>query len=846
MSPGRSKRWTTSDFAVGGKSNKENEWRARPLIASAVLLCVAIALQPTTALGQDSPATDEKRVLINLPLLLSERYIGDAAVEISSDQSAVFVQTDDIERLLGPQIEPETLKNILAAADPNGFVSKDGFDANGLILQFDPSTLEIKVSLPVDLARVGTVAVSPQEDPANLANFIEPERVAGAIILNYEQAIDYDEPGAAFEAPAALAELSLALGGSKGVYLFSQLQYDGERQSAFARGPTLLVHDDTENVLRYSFGDVLPDVRGFQTAPQIGGFGFQRSYEVLQPNRNVRPAGQFRFQLDEPAIVEINVNGAPTRVLRLERGQYDLRDFNFITGANQVEIFVIDDFGRRSVAVFDQFFDFNLLTEGLDEFGFFVGPRQNQADGGFDYDFDDIVMTGFYRRGISDTLTLGTNFQAESGRFMVGASTLTALPIGTVALASAFSSDRAFGNGYRLLTSYEKFSDRIGIFEFPNINFEAEYISPRFTSVGQPFFLNDVKFDLRARATGAIGGRVGVGVAATYSVRRNGLPDRYNFSTNVGTSIGKLNFNARAEHARFDDGRTENRLIASVGLRLGQRSTFRASHDTRDSRSQIDFARFRNEVLNDFGVRANIVREDGRSNGLAEFSYNQNRALLTARHEAIGDASLGNLRHRSVFSASTQISFAGAKVAMARPVGPRFVMVSSHETLDSQVQIRRGINVEQLESESGGFGPGVGTAGDAYTQRQITVRAPDAPPGYDVGETVFTLYPPPVAGYNIQLGSDASYSISGTLVDGTGEVVSLLAGQAVSLDRQDAEPVRFFTNRSGRFVAYGLVPGRHRISMGSGRLTAVINVTETEIGTIDLGEVIVEEAVSDG
>jgi outer membrane usher protein len=786
----------------------------------------------------------ETTMSVNLPLLVSDRFVGDLTVEIDIETNRIQVKRDDAERLLGERLDENIRLQLFGQNSHKEFLSQSDFAAASLHIVYDPTTLEIRVSFPTSAASARSISLFGGTKTVSAENSLRAPNLSGSIIFNIDQSLDYRRSGSTFEPLNASAEISLAIGGEKGIFAFSDLTYDGRSGSRFRRGKTWLIHDDQPNAIRYSFGDIVPQTDGFQSAPSMGGFGVERSYQSLQPNRNIRPAGLFRFAVEEPSLVDIVVNGSPVRTLRLERGQYDIRDFNFVTGLNAVEIFARDEFGRRSIARFDQFFDFGLLAQGINEFGFYLGAQQRlNADGHIAYQTDDPIATGYFRAGVTSAITAGINAQSQKGRFMFGGSFVAATPVGSVALVGALSRDRNMGAGSRFLVSYQHSSEKLSFISNANWNLEAGYTSASFNPVGNLGLRNDIKFDLRARANGLIGPNLSVGVSASYATRRGGLRDTFLLNMSASRRIGPINFGLTAEHVRSTNGRSDSRFLVSLGMQLGQRGTARASFDTRGNIAQLDASRFKSDVLGDWGGRATVTRDMQSSSAVAEASYNQNRALFTLRHAATGGQRFDDLRHRTSFNIATQLSFTGDRIGFGRPVGHNFVLAYPHESLPSRVELAQGVEIERIQARSGALGPALGSAGTAYTERRLTLRAPDAPPGYDIGPGYYTVMPLPAGGYAVQLGSDAFYSVSGTLVDDSGQPVQLLAGTMRSLDRPEAKSVSFFTNRAGRFVAVGLVPGRHRIEMGQGIFTAEIDVAVNKDGSIDLGIVRAKGAV---
>jgi hypothetical protein len=77
----------------------------------------------------------------------------------------------------------------------------------------------------------------------------------------------------------------------------------------------------------------------------------------------------------------------------------------------------------------------------------------------------------------------------------------------------------------------------------------------------------------------------------------------------------------------------------------------------------------------------------------------------------------------------------------------------------------------------------------------------------------------------LPFGSDASLSATGQVLDAVGTPVALQAGEATVVGATQPAPVPFFTNRNGRFVLQGLMPGRYQLRM---------NTTPPLVGTVEI------------
>src|SRR5690606_6936223 len=159
--------------------------------------------------------------------------------------------------------------------------------------------------------------------------------------------------------------------------------------------------------------------------------------------------------LERPSTVETFINGRSVQQTRLNPGTYDIRDFPFAQGANDVRLVIRDDIGRENVINFSLNFDRSLLARGLTEFGVFGGLESNPAADGID-DSATLGASGFYPRGLSDELTAGGNFRVNENGGVLGAEMVWASPIGTVGGDVAASSINGIGEGYAVNASFER------------------------------------------------------------------------------------------------------------------------------------------------------------------------------------------------------------------------------------------------------------------------------------------------------------------------------------------------------------------------------------------------------
>jgi outer membrane usher protein len=137
------------------------------------------------------------------------------------------------------------------------------------------------------------------------------------------------------------------------------------------------------------------------------------------------------------------------------------------------------------------------------------------------------------------------------------------------------------------------------------------------------------------------------------------------------------------------------------------------------------------------------------------------------------------------------------------------------------------------------FGAGVHPSLNSYSERTITVEAPEAPAGTDLGTGTFRIIPQYRSGYKMIVGSEFSLTAIGVLLGSNGAPVSLAIGKITQAEGDDPISYEVFTNREGRFGIPGLAPGKWRLEMmDEEKTTVIIAIPDTpEANVIRLGNV---------
>ncbi len=812
----------------------------RSLFAAAML---AVTPAPAHAAGEVKTAQTVRTYNLTLPLIFQGTYLGDVPVAASVD-GEISVNVERFIGLLGQRLAPEMTSELKRVAGGQQIVPINVFAPVGITVTYDTAKLELVVAIPVTKQGGQTISAMQRADLGQPnAVTVAPANFSGSLLMTARQSYVWTPEAAKGWDPFRVsADLALNFLGKDGTYLFAQGEYDEGAGDPFQRGNVALIHDDTAKALRASIGDVTAVPSGFQSSPILGGISLQRLFGELQPFRNVRPSGLFRFSLDRTSTVEVVVNGTSIRTLRLEPGQYDLKDFPLFNGLNDVELYVIDEFGRHLLAAFSQFFNARLLDEDVAEFGATVGlPQLRDTGDEIKYDTDLPSLSAYARYGVTQDITIGANLQGNKLQWLAGAELGWASPIGTFGVLAGFSDIKDLARGHSYLVSYDISSEELAFLKNPQLSLSYLHTTENFASLGTLTPDEPREREMRGRLSFRLPFDVGLGVSGSHTTGRGTEPDETRYGLSVNYSLGFVDLNASNERTERDGETVEDRFLLSLSLPLSDRENARASYDSGNDQYQAEYARFQRDELGDFGVRVAALREGDQATGSGEIAYNANRFDVLLQHDAVADIVTGEVEtQRSSYAVATQLAFADGSFALGRPVGQRFAIIAAHETLyDHDVGVSQSRDSTRRQAEADFFGPALVAAGSAYQPHNIYVDVENLPAGYDAGTGQYDVLPGAASGYAITVGSEASRVVVGTLVGADGQPLALLGGEVRAKDDAARKPVLVFTNRAGRFFAEGLAPGRYDMVLGPALdIVVPLNVPADVKGQIDVGTIV--------
>lgn len=813
------------------------EARALTLPGPVKVAQVEADLMPT-----EPAATPEDFYALDVPIILNSTYLSDISVEATLSGYAKIIASD-LKAVLVDRLSEKQAAILDEFGDET--VLLQTLRDRGFIAVYDSSELTLKINLPregverISLSgrTVGNLAIDNVQEPAGFS--------AGVGLVARPRYVHESSTGDTGFAPmAANMRGFFSIGGFENWSLTYEMDYLEDRNNEVRRGDITLTRDNFKNAIRYQAGDIRPSIIGFQTGVDILGVGVERNYGAIQPFRNLRPAGRSTFILERQARVTYEVNGVSLGGERLEAGEYDVRDFPLISGANDVRIIVDDEFGVREVGAYSTFVDTELLALGTTLFGFNAGVRKRSGGNpsGRSYDNDPIAL-GYIEKGASDSLTLGAQFEASEDGGFIGGRAIKGFGNNVFALEAGLSKFNNYDVGTAAALRYSNRPFRGGKQTYNQFDAQISYQNSSFQTLGSNGLPRGELWNAAVRDSLTIGRR-------SYSVNASWQKSDIEESIGMGAAVrmpfkgfsASLGYNG--DYSITDDI-FDNRVFVSLSKNFGVYGSVRSRVTTGPNEAELEWRKLSTRGIGAWSGRASYLSSEIEDEFSADMSYIASRAEIDISHSTIFEnGGGGTLSSATDARFGIGLGFADGAFAFGRPVSNGFFILEGHETLKD-----RKISVYQSGDQKSGktdiFGASLVPLTGAYRQQIHRVDVENLPLGYDIGSGQIEVFPSFNSGFKIKIGSDPAALVIGVIVKSDDTPVSLKTGRLALVNKnQDdlSEDIDFFTNRTGRFVAERVPPGIYRVTLMPGeRIIKEIEVGEGEDGVVRIGTIKIEE-----
>ncbi|MEC4728538.1 fimbria/pilus outer membrane usher protein [Shewanella sp. D64] len=776
----------------------------------------------------------------SLPLDIEGRQLGTIPVTLKGTEVNA-VSLVSLKSILSTRVADDVWQALLENhSTTDDMVSLATLAKKGVNLVFLPSTLTLTVDISSEA--LGQFNVDFSEgftpfSPSNSGSFSWLNSINFTHTESWQSSSNNS-----FSSADWLAQMNIGGASGLNITLANHLEAD-EDDTRVLRGEWTAFYDNPNAPLRMSIGDVESNsgsgVAGHLSSVSLGGLSIKSDYAELQPERIIGPNNNQELILKESAEVEISVNGQIIFSGRQEAGRFNLSNLPMANGANDIIVNVTYLSGKAERFVFSQFYNSSLLNQDMLNYAVTAGVPSIFADDGIEY-LDTWTVAGFAEYGLLSWLTLGVNGSVAKYGQVLGTTATLGTDLGNLSSRLSFSNRENAGFGNILSFTFESTVLGTSNNQTPNLRLSAEF-SDLFTSTPWDEEALATTYErYLANYVWVFNNQWDATISASY-YKDNQDTKQSNLTFMLNWKVGNWTLGSGVSYQDTDtyDAADVEYFITLDWRRSNTRNrvNLAANYNSNNNHSQVELYQTSNDRVGSLGYRAQAEYEDGRESQNAQLNYTANRVRLEVEVERNKNSSNGSdAGYSASIRGNTAIGLVDGKLGWGRAQEGPFIVSQLHPSL-SQQQVLLG--TDQQDGYKAAGTPMIGgllPLEVAYSNNIIDLNVPDAPIGYDWGESRITISPGAATGHYMMIGSDRSYTAKGILIDASGKPVSYLQGEIISEELQ----LPFFTNKSGRFYVQGVGPGKYMVTIADDRyhpLPVVVEQADShliELGTLNL------------
>lgn len=663
----------------------------------------------------------------------------------------------------------------------------------GIALDYDPSSLQVAVTVPPEYRIEWRLPIAPLRPPA-----ASRTRYGGAAVsagLNLQPVLAFDSTSDQTEASVnADGFFNLAGWAIEGGLAWS------ERSARLRRG-ALRLHRDVEGPrLRLTLGELNSPSFGLQPALPLRGISIGRAFSIA-PYDPPFPGLATALLLDAPTEVEVIIDGRRVERRRLPAGPVLLQDFPLRVGLNDVDVDLYQNGQLQQRLNFEGWFDRVRLGRGRQEFHFSLGHRWFLGDRRPRVDRDDLWLSTAIRRGLTQRWTSGLGVLGDSSNGDAVLDWSNDIGFDGWALGSnlAISRGARIGTAGTLSLQQEALRGRLW-----SLRLSMGWRDDRFL----PFGIENVPGrELRGAMTAsrALGERLRLSTSVRTVRQQHQRQLRFN-SVLAWRPRREWSVQLQAA-AQRGDGEDDLGLTLTLDWRPS-RSHQAWTAELNDRAEWLTGWRF-NQQSARRGRSASVLIQDGDEGLVSSGSMSlRNHRIRAGIDHRRSDRSGSQTR----LAAQTAVVYADGHFGVTERIGEGFVLFAARpDTGRVEVNPNDDGDDQDFRSRSGALGSAVVGDVSPYFERGFTIGLPEVPIQSDPGDLQPVVRAGFLQGVVVPVGPEAVVTVTMTLKDADGQPLALGVGELVPQD--GGEPRLFFSNREGEVELGGLSPGAYRLKI---------------------------------
>ena len=311
-------------------------------------------------------------------------------------------------------------------------------------LTFDDRAQALNVIFDVSVFEINQLVLQPKYQSES---FPSPK----GLFVNYDLLLTR---ASSSHSESLFSELGIAVG--RGIALLNMASVGNDQSHRFMRLDTNYTQDSPSDMTMLRLGDsVTRPATSLGRPVRFGGIQMATDFR-MRPGIVTVPVPTLSGQAALPSTAEIYVNNVLQSSTSLPPGPFSITTAPIVTGDGEVLLRVRDIAGREELVSGRFYSSAALLAPGLSDYSVEVGKlRSNYALPEDRY--EKPFVSGAYRRGISDTLTLeiGTSLASSGHGELLGGSAVAFPGLGVASLAMGMSHDQD-GTGMNVAASFER------------------------------------------------------------------------------------------------------------------------------------------------------------------------------------------------------------------------------------------------------------------------------------------------------------------------------------------------------------------------------------------------------
>ena len=317
-----------------------------------------------------------------------------------------------------------------------------------------------------------------------IADRLTPSKAQFGGFLNYNLHYDRDDDA---DQMSALAQLGVF----KDYWIFkNDMIYRDEvedNQDKTVRLSTSYEMEFPEKYQKLALGDTTSFYNPLLDSFRFGGISFGTNF-TNYPDFIYWNVPILNGSAALPSTVDLYINGVSQYQQQVTPGHYNLNTGANIQQAGEAQVVVEDILGNRTVQNFSVYVNSQLLKPGLNEYNVSLGKLRYDYDTVSD-DYREFFSNVYFRRGITNNTTLGTNLVYSEDIQNLGILWTQALGKYALLDTMASSSHSDLGKGYTVGASISHSGKRMAY------GFSAKYYSKDYQGLGYSDTFENPEYD---------------------------------------------------------------------------------------------------------------------------------------------------------------------------------------------------------------------------------------------------------------------------------------------------------------------------------------------------------------